>query len=83
MSLKAAQDDRISLGIASCQQGSTEGEVLCEHASVAYDAFWNRCDRLFTTPALFQKMFFWTRKIIFSRLFAGTAGAFAAGGASC
>jgi|MudIll2142460700_1097286.scaffolds.fasta_scaffold101262_3 hypothetical protein len=53
MFLKAAQGDVISLGIASCQQEFTEGEVLRRHAIAAYDALWNRCDRLFNSPALF------------------------------
>ena len=63
MFLKAAQGDVISLGIASCQQEFTEGEVLRRHAIAAYDALWNRCDRLFNSPALFRNMFLCRGKV--------------------
>jgi len=53
LSIKAAQGDSISLGIASCQQEFRQGEVLGRYAIAASDALWNRCDRLFNTPALF------------------------------
>ena len=65
ISLKAAQGDSISLGIASCQQEFRQGEVLGRYAIAAYDALRNRCDRLFNTPALFRNMSIMQREVIF------------------
>ena len=58
MPLDTVQGDGIPRALQGDTKEFTDRAILRGYAGVAYDAFWNRRDRLFNTPALFRNRFF-------------------------